>query len=132
VDVSVQDEAVPFVAKWAYRHYHLTVECFDSLNEAVEAAGVAADYGEEALECIELWDEGGYRRIERGEVFRHYEAMEKPEDPEPPPAAARIYITYDGLSAFYRAYEDAAEARKDAKGLRRYLGDRVRVDEADE
>lgn len=60
----------PLVIKWAYRYHRLEFDYFDSLKDAVSVASYAADDGQEALDCFEVWDESGYRLIGHDEAHR--------------------------------------------------------------
>ena len=57
--------------KWAWRHFALEADVYDTLDEAIEAAVYASDYGSEALDCIE---HEGERITEASE---QYEAVER-------------------------------------------------------
>lgn len=52
-----------YVLKFAWRHYHLDVDIYDSLPEALKAAKYASDFGNEALERIEQIIDGNVAGI---------------------------------------------------------------------
>lgn len=118
--------------KWAWRYGILCVEDFTTLNDAIDAAIIAADRGDEMLDCFEVWDDHGHRVIDRQESARLMEERDRTLRPARPPHAAIVrLIGPDGGTAAYRGYPSLEQAEAAADLLRRLLGaDRVKVDPA--
>jgi hypothetical protein len=115
------------VLKWSWVHHVYNVEDYDSYDEAVSSAGWASDYGEEALDCIEVWeDDGTYRKVESREVLDSWYDRQKEEEaaaPPRPPVVAALWVTGpDGKDANYSTYNDRAKADADAVRFREHLG----------
>ena len=94
---SEHDKAMTLAVKWAYRYHSLQVDWFDSIDRAVGSAGYESDCGNEALDCIEVWDEDGYRRLLPKEVWALYNELERSREaatPPPKPVVARLYLTH--------------------------------------
>lgn len=127
------DETTGTVIKWAYRHFHLGAEFFATLDEALLAAKVSADYGEEALDCIEVLIPGGPNRIiganEVDELVRPLREEETRRYAEQPLAVAAVdLMSPSGVVSCYDNFASIAEAEADAARLRVLLGeDRVTV-----
>lgn len=117
--------------KWAMRYHHLEVHWFDSLDQAVASAGYADDDGQEALDCIEVWDDNGHRVLSTEEVWTLWREMEKRREaaaPEPKPVVARLFVTSPGGDRIcYSTYTSYDRIREDAERLREHLGDRVEI-----
>lgn len=118
--------------KWAMRYYHLEVDWFDSLDEAVGVAGYASDDGQEALDCIEVFeDDGSYRRLTDDEVFALYRQREREQRaaaPPPKPVVARLYVTHpDGQRVLWSTFTAESDIERWTTELAP-LGDRVEVE----
>ena len=125
----------PLAVKWAHRYHHLEFDYFDSLEDAVSAAGYASDAGEESLDCIEVWDDQGHRILGPGEVFKLYAEMEKRREEAAGPAkpvVATMYVTSpDGEETCYSTFSAEDRLEEVTAKLRERLGDRVRVQHSD-
>jgi hypothetical protein len=120
------------VLKWARRHHSMTVDEFDSLDEALAEAQYASDYGQEALDHIEVWAGDGSVRIVAAEEAwdllepkaaqkqAKYEANAKEH-----PVIAQIAITTGKDQAWFGAYTNKVEAQREYNRLHAILGDRV-------
>lgn len=121
----------PLAVKWAYRYHHLEFDYFDSMDEAVSMAGYASDDGQEALDCVEVWDDQGYRKLSADEVFRLYSEMEKRREaaaPPPKPIVGELFVTSpDGKEVLWSTFTAEDRIEEVATRLREHMGDRVRV-----
>lgn len=126
-----EDMTKPLAVKWSYRYHCLNFDYFDSLEDAISSAGYAADDGQEALDCIEVWDDQGHRILSPDEVFGLYAEMEKRREEAagpPKPVVARLYVTPpEGEEVLYSTFSERDRVEEVAARLREHLGDRVRV-----
>lgn len=127
------DDGRMTVLKWAWRYGSLGVDEFETLDEAVGAATYADDYGEEALDCFEVWDDAGHRVIGHEEALRLVHERSDADDaarPKTPLNVAVVRLTSpDGKVATYSGYPTTEKAEAAADEFRRLIGaDRVKVD----
>lgn len=71
------ENAKPLVLKWAWRHYSLYMDEFDSVETALRMAAYQSDAGNEALDCIEVWDIDGYRTLTMEDVYDYEDEQAK-------------------------------------------------------
>jgi hypothetical protein len=119
--------------KWAWRYGRLQVEAFDSLDDAIAAAGYASDDGQEAIDCVEVWCDDGYRRISGTEVLEMWRTdpdNEANQEPGSPPSTAVVIQHPDLKDSGREWFWDEDEAALRFGDLRRLLGDRVSVEPA--
>lgn len=122
--------AETLIVKWTWRYHSL--ECddyFDTYEQAASAALYASDAGDEALDCIEVWDESGYRKYSADEVFAFAEARRPVWVPGPPAVAVVEILAPNNPDRWvnYEGFTDEDDAHVKALELRERLADRVRV-----
>lgn len=124
------------VLKWAWRYHVLEVEEYESLDSALRSAQSASDYGTEALDHIEVWENGNHRSLSADECWKLLEPIRRRESEEwaarikdnPVVATVEIEtIAKDGRpeTARYESYTSMDEAKDDFEKLRPFLGSRV-------
>ena len=121
------------VIKWAYRHHSLQADTFDTLDEAVASAYWGGEYGEEALECVEVINDDGTTEVHDEKAVEALAApLRQKADEEwrarPTPTVILDIRAPNGDWAAYENFvaQDAAEAA--ASNARALLGaDRVRL-----
>ncbi len=122
------------VIKWAWRHHVLGADTFDSIRDAVLAAESASDMGDESLDCIEVIENGGARRL----TAEEYDAIVGPIQAEeearwkalPKSVVALRLASPAGRDwAFYQGFADRQKAEEEAEHWRQRLGaDRVKLE----
>lgn len=108
------------VLKWAWRYHSISVEDFDTLDDAVWAAQFASDDGQEALECIEIPAEG--RIIPADEVWNLADALGRVRAAESRPMVrvAEVTVTAPNgefVSTVYEVWANAEAAYASWCGL---------------
>ncbi|HAM56463.1 MAG TPA: hypothetical protein DCQ64_14120 [Candidatus Rokubacteria bacterium] len=117
------------VLKWAWRYYHLCVTEFDTLDAALRSADYAGDMGAEALDSIEVLEDGERRILSADEVWKMLEPIRAKASADYrslSEAVARLEIEHDG-SWVSRQVVSLAEAEEAFARLVIALGDRVRL-----
>lgn len=132
-DSTMTERKTVTVLKWAWRHSHLDADEFDDLDDAVGAAYWGSEYGEEALDCIEvIYDDGTTEVYDDKAVEALMEPRRKAEDEkyEARPKATHV-IDIKSPDGRWTAHENAnseADAEVKAERLRGFLGsDRVTI-----
>lgn len=74
----------PRYLRWYFRNFTLGFDECDSLEDAVLTAAYMADDGEEALVCVECWDDEGHRVLRENAVYALAASLKPPPAPEPP------------------------------------------------
>lgn len=121
------------VLRWSSRYGRLEMEESASLDEALRLSKALADDGAESLECIEVWDDAGYRVIPGSEALATADARFPDPPYERPRYEAIVEVMAppaEGLGRRMSAewFETREKAEQKAARLRRLLGDdRVRV-----
>lgn len=117
------------VLKWAWVHYSMTVETFDSMDDALLDAYRASCDGAEALKCIENGDEivNAGKALDLGQEL--YDSMLEPfrmSEPRPYAVQLRAPGPEDEWATIeWAATQEQAEARRDV------WKDRVGADRVD-
>lgn len=113
--------------KWAWRHYVMTFDEFDTLDEAVRSALYAADYGDESLQCIEVIEDDGTRVVyDRAAVSEMWLPLEEAERAEMAARPATVVVldlrSPSGDWSPHRGFADERAAEQEAERLRAILG----------
>lgn len=121
------------VLKWAWRHHVLGVERFDTIEEAAASAYYAAEYGEEAFECVEVTNASGSQTMGWSDLEPFIRPLREAEDAayaSAPPIAAMVRLrTPDGKhDAAYSTHASVEAAEAALADLRPLFGDRVSVE----
>jgi hypothetical protein len=121
------------IIKWAWRHGSLSSDTFDSLDNALEAAHWASEYGEESVEGIEvIADDGTVTFHDSDAVFALMEPLRRRDDAaydaQPKPTVILDLRSPNGTWGVYGSYVEREKADADAARFRRSIGDdRVRL-----
>jgi cob(I)alamin adenosyltransferase len=123
------------VLKWAMRYHALTVEIYGDVDEAVGAAGLAADNGEESLDRIEvLGDDGTVKRTITPEDMDDLLAPKREREYQEYQASVDA-VTHiveiagpSGEWASWLSCSSLRDAEQEAARLRGFLGERVRIE----
>jgi hypothetical protein len=116
----------PLVLKWAWHRFSLEVSQYDSVDEAVDAAGYASDAGDEALDCIEVFDGDGHRVIPGDEALdlAHERSQSRRERNEPAPVVATVRVRHpEKGDAVVLPYTDTGRAQQDYERMVARLGE---------
>lgn len=125
--------------KWSWRHHSLSAEFYDSIEDAVLSAEFASDYGDEALQCIEVIEDDASRILasDSAEYLAIAEPRRQAEDEEyesRPKSVAFVHLRGPGdlkETAMIGGYATLDAAEKEAARLRRMLEpERVTVEKA--
>lgn len=120
------------VIRWAWRHFALTADTFNTLDEAVVASLWASDAGEDSLDSIEVVD-GQDRTVYDpeavGRLTAPFEAKQREEYAlQPEPTMIVDVRSPSGDWGSYASFVDEAKAMNQAERFRELLGeDRVRL-----
>jgi hypothetical protein len=112
------------VLRWAWRYGGLDVHEHDSLDTALLAAFRAAEYNEEALECIETWDAGTHECIPAEEALRLADRRHSQifTASPPLPVVANVEVRAPNGRWARESFHDMAEAEEYANRLRLVMG----------
>lgn len=116
--------------KWAWRHFRLCVDEFDSLEDALADAEAGRGAGHESLETIEVWDESGYRRLSVDDCIDLWDEQDAnaPDLPPAPPDVATLWLRSGDDWGRFRGYAEMAAAEADTARFAALLGaDRVEL-----
>lgn len=121
------------IIKWAWRHGAIAAETYETLDDAVSAAHYASEYGEEAVDCIEVVaDDGTVTVHDREAVDRLMEPLKRQADEEyrqrPTPTVILDLRAPDGSRSAHESFVEQEKANAAAEKWRALLGtERVKL-----